>query len=459
MSKYFTFLITLLFPLISWAVDLTPEERDYLQQLGTIKVCVDPDWQPFEVINEKGEYKGIGADILAVVTQRLGTSVETVNTSSWEESIEASKEGRCHMISFLNQTPERDEWLLFTNITLSDVNVFITREEHLFISDPSTLRNESIVFPKGTAMEERVRQDFPNLKIMTVESEAEAFNLVSTKKADMTMRSLIVAAYTIKKEGYFNLKIAGQLPEYKNDLRMGVIKSEPRLRDILNKGINTLTNEEKEGIINKHILITAHPVTDYSLIITIVSAFGLLIFLVLFRNYELTKHNKKLQILSETDMLTNLYNRLRIDRELDREIEKARRNKRYFSILLIDIDFFKKINDNYGHQMGDKVLVSFAKSAQSQLRTGDVIGRWGGEEFLVLCPETNAKQAILVAERIRENIKEDRFADQQRYTVSIGIATLEEDDSTITLLKKADNALYLAKGSGRDKVCYTKDLG
>lgn len=453
LTQRFVFMVVLFFPLLCVAVSLTPKERAYLDELGTIKVCVDPDWKPFESMNSKGEYKGIGADILKVVMQRIGANFEVVKTRDWDESIVASKEGRCHLISFLNQTPKRDEWLLFTQPTFTDVNVFVTREEHLFIADPSLLRGQSIVFPKGTSMEERVRKNFPNLSIITVETEAEAFNLVSEKKADMTMRSLIVAAYTIKKEGYFNLKIAGQLPDYKNELRMGVIKSEPLLREILNKGISTLSEEEKEHFINKYISINAHIVTDYGLVLKTVVIFCFFFLIVLARNYELNKYNKKLKTLSETDMLTTLYNRSKIDTQLHNEIEKANRAKRDLSILMIDVDFFKSINDTCGHQMGDKVLQSITQIARNKLRQGDIIGRWGGEEFLVLCPDTNSQQAFLVAERMRESIAQEIFADQNHHTVSIGIATLEENDNEVTLLKKADNALFKAKESGRNKVC------
>jgi signal transduction histidine kinase len=111
-----------------------------------------------------------------------------------------------------------------------------------------------------------VRREFPQLKIIVTDSEAEALQMVSDRKANMTMRSLIVAAYTIKREGWFNLKIAGQVPGYGNQLRMGILKGDTVLRDILDKGVASITPAERQQIIDRHITITATTGIDYGLV-------------------------------------------------------------------------------------------------------------------------------------------------------------------------------------------------
>ncbi|MDD4507197.1 MAG: transporter substrate-binding domain-containing protein, partial [Sulfurospirillaceae bacterium] len=131
--------IVIFLPLYLFGVELTSQERDYLQRLVSIKVCVDPDWAPFETLSAKGEYVGIGADLLFLVAQRLGLNVEILHTKDWDETMIASKEGKCQIMSFLNQTPARDKWLIFTEPHFSDPTVFITREEHPFIADPSEI--------------------------------------------------------------------------------------------------------------------------------------------------------------------------------------------------------------------------------------------------------------------------------------------------------------------------------
>jgi len=256
-------------PARAMALDLTEQESRYVREHGTVTMCVDPDWVPFESINATGEHEGIAADLIRLVAGRTGLRFELVPTASWDESLAASKDGRCKVLSFLNKTPQREKWLIFTAPLFSDVNVFITREEHPFISDPGKLVGESIVFPRGTSMEELVRRDYPNLSILVTETENEAVNMVSAKKADMTMRSLIVAAYTIKKEGLFNLKIAGQLPYYSNNLSIGVADNDQTLRDILNKGIATITKAERAEIENRHVSINVQTVTDYGFLLKV----------------------------------------------------------------------------------------------------------------------------------------------------------------------------------------------
>jgi polar amino acid transport system substrate-binding protein len=123
-----------------------------------------------------------------------------------------------------------------------------------------------MALPKGTSIEERVRRDFPNLKITMTDTEAQALQMVSDRKADMTMRSLIVSAHTIKREGWFNLKIAGQVPGYRNELRIGVLKADTVLRGILNKGVASISPAERQQIVDRHITITATTGIDYALV-------------------------------------------------------------------------------------------------------------------------------------------------------------------------------------------------
>jgi len=454
LSFIIIFLGALLLPIRLFAIELTLEEIEYLKKIGNVKACTDPDWYPFERLNEKGEHEGIAGDLLRLIAKRTGINLEIMKTASWDESIQAIKDKKCQMLSFLNQTPERDGWLLFSEPYFTDVNVFITRNEHSFISDPATLTNETIALPEQTSISEMIKRDYPNLKVINTKTENEAFILVSDNKVDMTMRSLIIAAYTIRKEGLFNLKIAGQLPNYKNSLRVGVIKSEPLLVNIINKGILTITNQEREEAINRHVSIEVKTRVDYRLIFEITLIFLLLILVNAYWSYRLRKLNKKLVEISQTDVLTNLYNRTKINEQFHIELRKACRYNRPFSVIMLDIDHFKKINDEFGHLVGDKVLIDFAKLSKKCIRYCDIIGRWGGEEFLVLCSETKIEDAILVAERIRKTIKEHLFASDHRNTISAGVASFVKGDTEDSLLQRADTALYKAKNNGRDKVCF-----
>jgi|GEM_PF-4026851 len=137
------------------SIPLSQTDRDYLASLDPIRLAVDPDWEPYEWIDESGSYRGIAADLLGLLATRLGIEFLLVPTKDWDESLQLSKNGQVHALAFLNQTPARDAWLVFTEPYFTDPNVFITREEHDYIFDPLRLSDESIVFPSGTSLEEK----------------------------------------------------------------------------------------------------------------------------------------------------------------------------------------------------------------------------------------------------------------------------------------------------------------
>lgn len=164
----------------------------------------------------------------------------------------------------------------------------------------------------------------------------------------------------------------------------------------------------------------------------------------------------ELKRLATTDLLTNLSNRAHFIDSAEAELRRADRFNRDLSVLMIDIDFFKRINDGYGHAAGDEALRVFARALLKETREIDLLGRLGGEEFAVLLPETSPEAALLVAERIRTAVESSSFSFHRSapicFTVSIGLAYLQSGDSLDSLLARADEALYRAKHSGRNRV-------
>lgn len=172
------------------------------------------------------------------------------------------------------------------------------------------------------------------------------------------------------------------------------------------------------------------------------------------RTEELLVKNAELLRLSITDNLTKLYNRVKLDKSLQEEMNRSLRYNTNFSIILLDIDYFKKVNDNFGHQVGDEVLIESAQILSKNIRNVDILGRWGGEEFLVICPETKIEDAIKVASHINEAIKLHKFSTYPNtVTMSLGVASFNKDIKNIDdIILNADKALYQAKEEGRDKV-------
>lgn len=435
------------------ALQWTAEEAAYLASQPTVRMCVDPDWMPFEQINKQGQHEGIAADLVQLVGERVGLRIALYPTSTWEESLAASKTKRCQVMSFLNQTPERSRWLAFTVPIFSDQNIIITREDHPYIGDAKNLTQKTIALPRGTMVEERIRRDYPRLRLLLTQSEEESVRLVSDRKVDMTVRSLIVGAHAIKKEGLFNLKVAGQMPdEYTNQLRIGVLKEETLLRSILDKGAQTITAQEREAITSKYVTIHVRRGVDYTLVWQAVGAGLLVVLVVLYWNRKLRRLNSELKRLSVTDRLTGLFNRVKLDEEFEAELEQARQFGRPFSIILADIDHFKEVNDTHGHQIGDQVLIEFSTLLTTYTRKTDITGRWGGEEFMVICPQTDALGVHALAQDLRESIASYRFSVVGHKTASFGVTTYRAGDHVKDMVARADKALYAAKNRGRNCV-------
>ncbi len=168
------------------------------------------------------------------------------------------------------------------------------------------------------------------------------------------------------------------------------------------------------------------------------------------RMLDLEKVNQKLVDISKTDAMSQVLNKSALLASIDRLI--TQKSKSEFSILMFDIDNFKEINDTYGHVTGDRCIKDLSSSARNSLRDVDIIGRFGGDEFIVILPETGTKQAIVIAERFRKYIS---ASSSPHYTISIGVACYPSDGSTVnSLVEAADKGLYTSKQKGRDAVSH-----
>ena len=163
---------------------------------------------------------------------------------------------------------------------------------------------------------------------------------------------------------------------------------------------------------------------------------------------------KKLKTLATIDTLTGISNRYQINKYIEETIQRVERFKGSFALFMFDIDHFKNVNDTYGHDIGDVVLQEFSQVIQENIRTIDMLGRWGGEEFLLISENISQENALLLAEKLREAVWKYNFTSAKHITVSIGVGIYTGEDTKELLLKKVDNALYEAKESGRNKVVF-----
>ena len=167
---------------------------------------------------------------------------------------------------------------------------------------------------------------------------------------------------------------------------------------------------------------------------------------------EVEQKNALLKRLSITDKLTGLNNRIKIDEVLNSNLHMFERYENVFSVILIDIDHFKKVNDTYGHPIGDEVLKDFAHILKENARITDVVGRWGGEEFMIIASETDSVGATKFATTIKKAINEHEFPKAGKVTASFGLSQISVGDSVEDIVNRADLALYNAKENGRNRV-------
>ena len=179
---------------------------------------------------------------------------------------------------------------------------------------------------------------------------------------------------------------------------------------------------------------------------------------------QLHQELEKSQQEAQTDALTSLINRRGLEKRLELERIRARQNDSPFSIIMVDIDHFKKVNDTFGHLVGDSILRSLARMIKDHLRRNDIAARYGGEEFLILLPETEIEGAKAVGQKIRKALSTKEWKLKKngdsigRVTVSMGVALYKFNEPEESLIKRADDALYLAKNNGRHQVVTQQEL-
>jgi len=208
------------------------------------------------------------------------------------------------------------------------------------------------------------------------------------------------------------------------------------------------------------VFISSIEFTDYVASATYVS-FSILLCALAARSSENHQRNefkakRKLEHVSSTDYLTDTANRLKISEEAERWIAFCVRHELPLSLIFFDVDDLKTVNDRYGHSAGDFVLANLAKLIQGQLRTSDILARWGGDEFVILLPNVTLENAVLLAKRVELNVRENILIEGTRITCSFGVTTMKKDSTFESLVGEADCLMYNAKQQGKDVVQYSK---
>ena len=439
--------------------------------LPVITYCVDPDWMPYEAITN-GKHVGLSADYVRLISEHAGLNFQLLTTDSWDESLRALQRGDCQVASMLNSTPERARFLDFSDVYFEAANVFVTDSSTPFLQGYSNLGTHLLGVVTNYRHAEYVRKYYPELNIREVSSESEGLLKLANGELDVFVGSAMSATHYLNSYNLTDLRIAG-LAEPHDKLRMGVLKGQQELLDKINGGIRAIDESQHVEIFKQWNSVKTIQEVDYTVLAMMLTIFLVIICVIIWRNQYVTRFNhmllakntlleslqdqlleknRTLEYMSTHDQLTNLHNRHYMIRRCEQEIQRMQRFNQSSCFILLDIDNFKDINDKFGHTTGDNVLQELTEICNENIREIDVMCRWGGEEFLILCPQTNMTESNSLAVRLGKAINSASFSGVDKMSCSFGIAQFNENNTFGEWFDRADAALYQAKTAGRNRI-------
>jgi diguanylate cyclase (GGDEF)-like protein len=307
------------------------------------------------------------------------------------------------------------------------------------------------------ALEQKAAEEIAGVKKAYEGLLSRREEIVFEKKKLENQATEIFALYEMTKEITRHSNEQEALECFKNKLRENIFYEECRFLDPLSEEIKTIKSDaeyfllplsEKKQLLG-YLAIKGFAISEKEKVMILAHQFALAL-----RRIRLYR---EIERLARTDSLTEVHTRRHIMERLEEEVKRSAARGIYLSLLMMDVDHFKRINDHYGHLTGDQVLREIAKLIRESIREIDIVGRYGGEEFCVLLPETDQNGAGYVAERIRATVEKatiKAYDARLNVTISIGMATFPKDAKDVPeLLDKADWALYRAKMRGRNAVC------
>ena len=599
---------------------LSADERAWVNAHKQIKIAFDGAFPPYSFIDKNGQMQGIAVEILTLMGQRLGLEFKTYPYAEWSQLYEAAAARKVDAVATMVNRPERLQWFNFTQPYLAKSLVIISRTENPKIKNRTDIAGKTIALVKNYQYVSRVLEEFPSITPYFVETFLDGLKAVAAGKADAAITFTGSGHFLIKKHLLNNLKIAAFYDHNSANESIAIRKDWPKLAAILQKGLDSISQKEKQKIYDKWVPTIKAPI-DYLLIGKIVAGFMAILLLLLLWIFQIRRQNKKIRrsknqaqqaiknlkdlqcelenlvahrtaelkaseqkfrslvenlrdeyffyrhdchgqltyvspsvtnllgytaeefliyhrdfltdnpinqeidkytvlciqskqptpyeleiydkngrihwlevletpaydengqcagvdgiahdvttrkethelltSLSYYDELTGLANRrLFLDR-LQQTLNLANRNKWQVSVFYLDLDRFKAVNDSLGHTAGDEILKETARRLLAILRDSDVAARMGGDEFVLLLPETDAKAAALVAEKLLKALKLPFHLGENMLTLgaSIGIAVYPQNATDgEALINHADTAMYNAKKDKRGFSFYREEM-
>ncbi len=437
-------------------VRLSKKEKEYLNN-NTIRLLSDMDCPPLTYKGKNNKPMGLSVEYFRLINKNIQNKNYTIEEKINKEALEAVGKDKNSVKFSFSVSSHVDN--LQSTIPIFEVPIALaTLKDKPFVSNISLLKDKKIGILKNVAFYEKLKNSYPELSFVSIGSFEIGAKKLHNNEIFAIAGKLPRLSYFISENSGLELKISGTFKEsYKAAILVN--KKNKILKNILNKAIQNIVEQDKKELNSKYYHVVYKTNVDYGWVYNILLPLLLVLLILLFVNARLKKEirmrkklEKELQAIADFDFLTKAYNRRKIEEIFEQEIQRAKRYERSFSMVFFDIDNFKSINDELGHKAGDGVLQNISKLILSSIRKTDYFGRWGGEEFIVLLPETDNQNAKKIALELKKIINNHDFNIQRKITCSFGVSTLEDTDTLSSIVKRADEAMYYVKKNGKNGV-------
>ena len=449
------------------AVAAPPSETELPKR---IVVANSASWIPYSFLDNAGNPRGVLIELWRLFAQKNNVEVE-FKLVDWADSIEMVRNGQAHVHGGLISTEERRETLHFFPKEILRIRTLVFFDEDVGVRDLASMSDMPMGVIAGSAEEDFMRKRFSNIPLKLFPNGE---SLIKS-----AIDGEIPAFISDYPTGYYHLIMQHSLDRFETGptLFTKPIKTATRLGDKgeldrIAAGVVDIPRAEILRALNKWLIPEAElppwvwPTVIAGVLALVLAGIGMHLLAVRrtlrmktqqlrLSLEQLSAANEELDRLARLDGLTEVPNRFAFVEVAPREMERAKRYERALSLVMIDLDHFKAVNDQYGHQAGDAVLKQIADIVRTHLRPSDVFARLGGEEFAMLLPETDSQLAAHLVERILDNVVTTAVVhDDKRISVSFsaGIAEYRANDTLDTLIANADAALYKSKALGRAQV-------
>lgn len=435
---------------------LTPAEADWVNQREPVTYTYDPDWAPFEWQSESGIHTGIISDLYSLLSIKTGLEFVPQHTKTWSEAVKLVRNGKADMFSAITVTNERKQYLNFTTKDIySYPAVLLTQfdDKQVYLELEKDAKNKRIAIVKDSGLGAYVRESHPGLKFVEVDSTQQGFEAVISGEADLFAINTISARYFIDKHYRGELKIVTKL-DYIYHLKIAVHKDKPEeIVAVLDKALGAISEKEKTAIFKKWTRVEKTDDLNWEIIIEISVVFLMILIFMGWHNFNLKRRinekTQELDKLANTDPLTGANNRRSLDVDFQSEAKRANRYQRKMALLYIDLNNFKSVNDNYGHDLGDLILKYVASGIMSSLRDTERLYRVGGDEFCILVPEVSGKEQMAhLVSRLDDLVHRIGYACNPDVDIgcSIGTSIFPDNGTKLSMLMTAaDKNMYQDK--------------